>query len=97
MLDAIGRIQASALQSKSALASEIQDLQGQLQTRADDLAAKGLSSVADKVRAVADRVGELATAVSGSDPGAVVTAAAQVADAIRNVPGCPTPTATPSA
>jgi len=41
------------------------------------------------VRKVADAVGRLATAVNGSDPAAVVTAAAQVADAIRRVPGCP--------
>ena len=82
-------VQASSLQSKADLATQLQLLQSQLSTQADSLDSNGQGAAATEVRKVADAVGRLATAVNGSDPAAVVTAAAQVADAIRRVPGCP--------
>jgi len=89
VLDLVGMVQASSLQSKADLATQLQLLQSQLSTQADSLDSNGQGAAATEVRKVADAVGRLATAVNGSEPGAVVTAAAQAADAIRRVPGCP--------
>lgn len=89
VLDVAGKVQASSLQSKADLVAQLQQLQTQLNSQADTLASNGQSAAARQVRNVADGVGQLATAVNGTDPAAVVAAAARVADAIRQVPGCP--------
>ena len=89
VLDVVGKVQASGLQSKADLATQLQQLQGELDSQADSVQAQGHSAAATKVRNVADAVGRLATAVNGTDSGAVVTAVTQVADAIHRVSGCP--------
>ncbi|HEX9411686.1 MAG TPA: hypothetical protein VF986_08345 [Actinomycetota bacterium] len=89
VLDVVGQVQASSLQSKADVIAQLQLLQGELNSQADSLQSKGQSAAATKVKDVADGAGRLATAINGTDPGAVVTAAAQVADAVRRVPGCP--------
>ena len=89
VLDVVGQVQASGLQSNADLAKQLQQLQGELDSQADSVQAQGHSAAATKVRNVADAVGRLATAVNGTDPAAVVTAVTQVADAIHRVSGCP--------
>ena len=89
VLEIVGKVQASSLQSKADLVTQLQLLQAELSSQADTLQSKGQGAAATQVRNVADAVGQLSTAVNGTDPAAVVTAAARVADAIRAVPGCP--------
>ena len=77
VLDLVGMVQASSLQSKADLATQLQLLQTQLNSQADSLDSNGQGAI------------NTMNSAGKSEPGAVVTAAAQAADAIRRVPGCP--------
>jgi hypothetical protein len=96
LVDIVGQLQGTTLPSPADVASRLQDLQTQLQDEADTLESQGASPLSDQVRALADAVGQLATSVTGADPTAVISAAASVAAALSQIPGCPSPTPTSS-
>ena len=95
VLSVIGQVQASSLQSTEALTTQLQDIQSKLEAQANTLASQGATPLADQVRKAADAVGQLAVALGGSDPAAIVSAGAAVSDAVSKIPGCPTPSASP--
>jgi predicted small lipoprotein YifL len=88
VLDAVAKAQASP-PSKADLVAQLQQLQNQLNSQAATLDSQGQATIATQVRNAATGLGQLATAVNGTDPAAVVAAAAVVANAIRQIPGCP--------
>jgi hypothetical protein len=96
VLSIVTQIQATTPPSPADLAGQLQDLQSQLQDEASTLDSQGATPLADQVRVLAGAVGQLATAVGGTDPTTVVSAAAAVAAALGQIPGCPSPSPTGS-
>jgi TolA-binding protein len=96
ILSILSQVQATSLQSKAELAAQLQELQAKLAEQAESLESQGATPLADQVRAASDAVGQLATAVNGTDPAAVVSAVGEVADALSKIPGCPSPSVSPS-
>jgi hypothetical protein len=96
LLSIVTQIQATSPLPPADLVAQLQDLQSQLQEKAGTLDSQGATPLADQVRALAGAVGQLATAVGGTDPTTLVSAAAAVAGALGQIPGCPSPSPTGS-
>jgi hypothetical protein len=97
VLDVVGRVKTGAVESKADVASSLRTLAGQLDSEAQRLRGQGLTTAADKVSALSAATTQLADAVEGADTAAIVSAAARAASAIEAVPGCPSPSPSPSA
>ena len=97
LLATLTQVQASGLQSASALTGTLQDIQGRLNDQADSLESQGATPLASQLRAAADAVGQLSSAITSGDTSAMVSAGAKLSDAINKLPGCPTPSVSPSA
>ena len=97
ILSILTQIQATSPPSPADLAAQLKDLQSRLQEEASTLDSQGATPLADQARALAGAVGQLATAVGGTDPTTLVSAAAAVAAALGQIPGCPSasPTGSP--
>jgi hypothetical protein len=91
ILAMVGQIGASSLPSPADLAAQLQELKSQLEDQASGLESQGATPLADQVRAAADAIGQLASAVTGSDPAALIAATTTVASALSQLPGCPSP------
>jgi hypothetical protein len=97
VFDVVGRVQTGAVESKADVASSLRGLARQLDSEAQRLRAQGLTTAADSVRALSAATTQLADAVEGADTAAIVSAAARAASAIEAIPGCPSPSPSPSA
>jgi hypothetical protein len=97
VFDVVGRVQTGAVESKADVASSLRNLARQLDSEAQRLRTQGLTTAADRVRELSVATTQLADAVEGADTAAIVSAAARAASAIEAIPGCPSPSPSPSA
>ena len=97
VFDVVGRVQTGAVESKADVASSLRNLARLLDSEAQRLRGQGLATAADRVRALSAATTQLADAVEGADTAAIVSAAARAASAIEAIPGCPSPSPSPSA
>jgi hypothetical protein len=96
VLDVVGQVQTGAVQSKADLSARLRQAARTLDAEAQRLASKSLHTAANKVRSLSATTVQLADAVDRADAAAIVTAAAKAASAVQAVPGCPSPSASPS-
>lgn len=97
VLDVVSQVQTGAVQSKADVASRLRALARQLDSEATRLRSQGLTPASDRVRDLSVATTQLAGAVEGTDTAAIVSAAARAASAIQSIPGCPSPSPSPSA
>jgi hypothetical protein len=96
VLDIVGQVQTGAVQSKSDLSARLREAARTLDAEAQRLRSKGLQPAAKEVSSVSTATVQLADAVDRADSAAIVSAAAKAASAIQALPGCPSPSASPS-
>jgi hypothetical protein len=96
VLDVVGEVQAGAVQSKAAVSARLREAARSLDGEAQRLRSLGLQAAANRVRSLSAATVQLADAVDRGDSAAIVAAAAKVAGAIQAIPGCPSPSASPS-
>jgi hypothetical protein len=96
VLGIVGQVRTGAVQSKADLSARLRQAAQTLDAEAGRLSSKGLQAAADKVRSLSAATVQLADAVDRADSAAIVAAAAKAASAIAALPGCPSPSASPS-
>jgi hypothetical protein len=84
----VGQVESGQLTSISDATTKLGELQAALDTQASNLDSQGQPSLAANVRAVADAVGLLKTAVQSQSTSSMVSAATKVGTAIASLPAC---------
>jgi hypothetical protein len=91
VFDVVGQVQTGAVESKADVAARLRTLAEQLDSEAERLRSQDLAQAAKSVAALSTATSQLAAAVEGTDPSAIVAAAARAASAVQAIPGCPSP------
>jgi hypothetical protein len=88
VLELAGQLQAGSVETQEDVTAELGELQGRLESEADQLESSGQQEAADQVRSAAGALEDLQDAVASQDPTQLASAVANLADAAEQIALC---------
>jgi len=85
----VSDVSSGTISSTSDISNQLGSLQTQLDDAANSFKKHGFNSLSSNIKTLSAGVGQLKTAVTGSDTAGIVAAAATIASALTALPACP--------